>query len=103
MVLLIDVVLQGHGTTNYGNTARTLFKNPKISAACTRINIELIPRCGNILSAISSGYTINFDYFEECCLITAKKFVSLYPWYYLACSNMPANVHKVLLHGADVI
>lgn len=47
---------------------------------------------------MASGHTINIDYFEEYCLITAKMFVSLYPWYY-----MPASVHKVLLHGADVI
>lgn len=47
---------------------------------------------------MASGHAINVDYFEEYCLITAKMFVSLYPWYY-----MPASVHKVLLHGAAVI
>lgn len=60
--------------------------------------MELIQQCGNILSAMASGMTINIDYFEEYCLKTAKMFVTLYPWYY-----MPASVHKVLLHGADVI
>ena len=61
-------------------------------------NIDLIQRCGNILTAMASGSTINVDHFEEYCLVTAKMFVSLYPWYY-----MPASVHKVLLHSADVI
>ncbi|KAL4088601.1 hypothetical protein QTP88_015577 [Uroleucon formosanum] len=98
MGLLVDVVLQGHGTTNDGNTARKFFRKPEISAACTGINVDLIQRCGNILLAMASGHAINVDYFEEYCLITAKMFVSLYPWYY-----MPASVHKVLLHGAAVI
>lgn len=60
--------------------------------------MELIKRCGNILSAMASGYTINIEYFKEYCLKTANMFVTLYPWYY-----MPASVHKVLIHGADVI
>lgn len=88
----------GHGTTNDGNTARTFFRNSEISTDITGINVELIQHCGNILTAISSGHKINIDFFEEYCLKTAKMFVSLYQWYY-----MPASVHKVLLHGADVI
>ncbi|KAE9522337.1 hypothetical protein AGLY_017283 [Aphis glycines] len=81
--LLVDVVLQGHGTTNDGNTARKFFRNAEISANCTGLNVELIQQCGNILSAMASGMTINIDYFEEYCLKTAKMFVTLYPWYYM--------------------
>jgi len=67
----------------------TFFRKPEISAACTGINVDLIQRCGNILLTMASGHTINIDYFEEYCLITAKMFESLYPWYY-----MPASVYK---------
>ncbi|XP_050531573.1 uncharacterized protein LOC126900122, partial [Daktulosphaira vitifoliae] len=98
MGLLVDIVLQGHGTTNDGNTARTFFKNAEASSLCTGIDVNLIKRCGNILWTIASGYTINIEAFEKYCINTAKVFVSLYPWYY-----MPASVHKILLHGADVI
>jgi hypothetical protein len=88
LIFVNNLFSVGHGTTNDENTPRTFFKNPEISAACTGINMELIQRCGNMLLAMSSGYTINVDYFEEYCLITAKMFVSLYPWYY-----MPRSVH----------
>ncbi|XP_050525962.1 uncharacterized protein LOC126896864 [Daktulosphaira vitifoliae] len=98
MGLLVDIVLQGHGTTNDGNTARKFFKNAELSSSCTGIDINLIKRCGTILSVIASGYTINIKAFEEYCFLTAKLFVSLYPWYY-----MPASVHKILLHGAHII
>ena len=47
---------------------------------------------------MASGIKINIYNFEEYCLKTAKMFVTLYPWYY-----MPSSVHKVLIHGADVI
>lgn len=47
---------------------------------------------------MSSGYEININIFEDYCFKTAEMCVSLYPWYY-----MPVSVHKVLLHGADVI
>ncbi|XP_050535632.1 uncharacterized protein LOC126902423 [Daktulosphaira vitifoliae] len=98
MGLLVDIVLQGHGTTNDGNTARKFFKNAELSSSCTGIDINLIKRCGTILSVIASGYIINIKAFEEYYFLTAKLFVSLYPWYY-----MPASVHKILLHGALII
>lgn len=98
MGLLVDVVLQGRGTTNDGNTARKFFKNATKSAEITQINLELIQRFGNILSVLASGHEINTDAFKVYGVETAKLFVSLYPWY-----NMPASVHKILLHGAEVI
>jgi len=47
---------------------------------------------------MASGQDINIDAFEEYGVQTAKLFVSLYPWFY-----MPSSVHKILIHGADVI
>lgn len=43
-------------------------------------------------------YYVNIEVFETYALDTAKLFIHLYPWYY-----MPASIHKVLVHGADVI
>ncbi|EFN65439.1 hypothetical protein EAG_00428, partial [Camponotus floridanus] len=97
MGLLVDMVLQGHGTTNDGNTARKFFSNAIKSAEITEINLDLIQRFGNILSVLASGHEINTDAFKIYGIETAKLFVSLYPWYYL-----PASVHKILLHGAEV-
>lgn len=87
MQLLLVMPKQGSGTTNDGNTSRRFFSNPEKSA-------EIII----ILSAISSGYHINVAAFKECALETARLYVRLYDWFY-----MPASVHIVLIHGADII
>lgn len=58
------------------------------------IDEELIRRFGVILRTINSGYDINVDNFEQFCLKTAERYVSLYNWYY-----MPISVHKLLIHG----
>lgn len=47
---------------------------------------------------MSSGHEINIDQFDAYCLVTANKYVSLYNWYY-----MPTTVHKILIHGSQVI
>ncbi|GBP64954.1 hypothetical protein EVAR_41370_1 [Eumeta japonica] len=67
----------GSGTSNDGNTAR---------------------RCHNLLQCLSSGYKINNVAFKEYALDTARKLVAAYPWY-----NLPSSVHKVLIHGSEVI
>ncbi|XP_050530607.1 uncharacterized protein LOC126899604 [Daktulosphaira vitifoliae] len=96
--LLIDVVLEGKGTSNDGNTARRFFKNCDKSANITGVDKNLIQRFGNILFAMSSGHEVNVPEFKMYTADTAKLFISLYPWY-----NMPSSVHKILIHGADVI
>lgn len=49
-----------------------------------------------ILRALSCGYVVNTDVFEQYFLQTAKQIVSLYDFYY-----MPQAVHAVLVHGAS--
>jgi len=69
-----------------------------MSSEITGIDINLFKRFKNILTAISSGHDINAEAFDLYAIDTAKLFVDLYPWYY-----MPASVHKILIHSADVI
>lgn len=88
----------GSGTSNDGNTARKFFLNSAASAEITGLSKDLIDRCSTILQALSSGYNINVASFSNFSLETAKLLVQEYPWY-----NLPASVHKVLLHGSDVI
>ena len=38
------------------------------------------------------------DLFDNYALETAKIFVNQYPWFYI-----PASVHKILMHGAQII
>ncbi|XP_050498858.1 uncharacterized protein LOC126879708 [Diabrotica virgifera virgifera] len=96
--LLIDTINQGSGNTNDGNTARKFFKDPEKSAQITNVDETLIRRFATILQAISCGYQLNSENFREYTLKTAEHFVKLYEWY-----KMPASVHKILIHGTDVI
>lgn len=96
--LLIDVVKEGHGTTNDGNTARRFFADTSMAASITGVDERLIHRFSIILQAVSSGENINLTTFKEYTRATMELFVQLYDWFY-----MPASVHKVLAHGAEVI
>lgn len=96
--LLVDIVKQGAGTTNDGNTARRFFSDAKASARITGVDEELIERFHIILQTVASGERVDLPKFSEFCKSTATLYVQLYPWYY-----MPASVHKLLMHGTDII
>jgi hypothetical protein len=97
--LLVDHVKPGgSGTSNDGNTARRFFRNLEISVNITGIDKGLIKKCSVILEAISSGFQLNVQAFKNYALQTAQLYVQLYPWYY-----MPASMHKILIHGAEII
>lgn len=82
-----------------GKLPENFFSNAIKSAEITEINLDLIQRFGNILSVLASGHEINTDALKTYGIETAKLFVSLYPCRYY----LPASVHKILLHGAEVI
>lgn len=96
--IIVDQPKPGYGSTNTGNTARIFFENYKKSAEVTGLDENIIYRFYIILQTISSGYEIDVRKFNEYTLETANKYVSLYCWY-----NMPTSVHKVLIHGSEVI
>ena len=98
MGLLVDVVKQGHGTTNDGNTARRFFKNTDTSAAITGIDKTIIHRFRVILETISTTSEIDSTKFVAYTEETRKLYLKLYPWYY-----MPSTVHKILVHGKDIL
>lgn len=96
--LKIDYVLQGKGTSNDGNTARRFFRDCDTTAKITGFNVQLLKRFAVILQTMASGKQINVNAFDSYAKETAEMYVKLYPWYYMA-----ATVHKILIHGADVI
>lgn len=96
--LIVDMPKPGFGSSNDGNTARRFFSNSSVTAAITGINVKLLDRFATILSAISSGFAINAEVFKNYCDDTANLYVTLYSWYF-----MPASVHRILLHGSDII
>ncbi|KAK2578835.1 hypothetical protein KPH14_012190 [Odynerus spinipes] len=78
--LIVDIVKQGKGTTNDGNSARRFFADPVISARATGLDEEIIYRFAVILQAIASGERINSDKFGEYAKTTAEKYVTVYGW-----------------------
>ena len=88
----------GHGSTNDGNTARRAFNNVDQLSEITGVDKTLLQRFAVILNALSSFSPIDVEKYAKYAMETAQLFVTLYPWY-----HMPASVHKLLIHGADVI
>ena len=96
--LIVDKPKPGFGNSNDGNTARRFFRNPKAMSEITGVDEQLIKKMHIILITISSGYDINIETFRNYALDTAKYFVQIYPWFY-----MPPTVHKLFIHGPDII
>lgn len=98
MGLLVDIPKVGYGNSNDGNTSRRFFNDPETSSRITGIDISLIKRFHTILEILSSGFNINHEKFYVFAQTTAKMYVELYGWY-----PMSPTVHKILMHGAEVI
>lgn len=74
------------------------FQQPKLASDLTGVSEELITRFGVILRTMACEYKVNTEAFETYCWQTAKIFVDKYPWFY-----MPFSIHKILIHGSDII
>lgn len=96
--LIVDKPTQGSGNTNDGNTARRFFANSVLTADITGVNEVLIRRFSVILHTMACGRAINPEKFGKYCYETAEFYVDKYHWYY-----MPASVHKILIHGENII
>lgn len=96
--LIIDTLKHGSGSTNDGNTSRQFFKDPAVTADITGLKKELIEKFSVILCVLSSGNPIDVSAFRIYCYDTAKFYIKHYKWYY-----MPQSVHRILIHGADII
>ena len=92
--LIVDTPKQGSGNTNDGNTARRFFENPKLTAAITKVNENLIRNCKVILCALASKQPINAVKFGELAKATAEIYKKEYHW-----RKMSATFHKILCHG----
>lgn len=79
--ITVDIVKQGYGTTNDGNTARRFFVHPEAVSNIIGVDQKLIERFGNILHVMASGCEIDCDKFERYAYETAELFVHLYSWY----------------------
>lgn len=98
MGLKVDKPKSGCGTSNDGNTARNFFEKYQQSAKITGVDQDIIYRFYIILQAISSGHEINIENFRQYSVKLARMIVNKYNWYY-----MPTLVHKLLIHGPEII
>jgi hypothetical protein len=99
MGLKVDQVRAGGaGTSNTGNVARKAFENPKLFAAVTGVDEELIERFRTILISISCQFPVDPEKFQKYCLETAMHFKETYHWFMI-----PSTVHKVLFHASKIM
>lgn len=96
--LIVDKPKPGYGSTNDGNTARIFFQNPQLSAEITGLSKELIIKFHTVIRVLVSGFKIKIDTFKDLLNETRTLYLNLYGWYY-----MPSSVHKVLVHGCEII
>lgn len=74
------------------------FADPKYAPKITGVDARLIQQLSVILGALNSGYGIDSAKYDEFAKQTANLYVHLYEWYY-----MPVSLHKMLMHGSQVI
>lgn len=79
--------------------AREFFRDPKLAAECTGVNGVLIGRFHTILQVITcSTQPKDMTKFRSYTIDTYKMCIDLYEWY-----PIPPSVHKILIHGADIM
>lgn len=90
----------GAGSSNDGNTARRAFsiENQVVFAEILGIELWLVQDLHVILCVISSSLPVDSKKFGEFCRPLADRYVKAYPWFY-----MPATLHKILIHGEQII
>lgn len=96
--LRISEPLPAGGNSNDGNTGSKFFEEWKIVANITGLDEEILERFYVILSVINSRADINVSAFDAYTEATRVLFNKLYGWY-----AMTPTVHKLLIHGSDVI
>lgn len=98
--VLVDVVRPNSGTTNDGNTVRTVLSEEYRHVFAQIIGIEkwLLDGLYTILIVLSSCLPIDSVKFADFCKQLAYKYVQEYNWH-----PMTVTLHKNLVHGAAII
>lgn len=92
-----DQVIQGFGTTNTGNLARTCFAKPQLFAETLEIDEVLVKNVAWILLAFKCKKQLDLEKLEKFCWTTYCRNYTLYPW-----SRLSPTVHKLLKHGCEI-
>ena len=82
-----------------GRTARVAYKNPKNFAEIVGLPVDLIEDMAIMIDALSSGYNLNADAFQNLAESWMDRFHEtdmVWNWF-------SPYVHLLLVHGADII
>lgn len=98
--VLVDVVRPNSGTTNDGNTARTVLSDKHRENFANILGIEkwLLDDLHTVLVVLSSGLPIDSEKYDNFCKKLAQNYVNSYNWL-----PMTVTIHKLLTHGAAII
>lgn len=88
----------GSGTTNDGNTARRAFEKPDLLAELLGLDRQMLQNFKTILIALSCQLPVDPVRFDNLAFSTAEIYVKYYSWY-----PMPSTVHKIFIHGEDIM
>ena len=95
---LIGFVRQGVGSSSTGNRAKAFFHNFETVSNITGIDLEFLRDISQLLHMLSSHEHTNIDDFRRVAGNALDRYNHLYSWY-----AMSPTLHKVLVHGADII
>lgn len=97
--LLVDIPkVGGSGNTNDGNTARIAFRNPEKLAEILEIEISIVKGFHVILVALSCQLPIDPLSFSSYCQSLFSTYMRYYSW-----NPITPTVHKILVHGHEII
>lgn len=96
--ILVDMPKQGFGSTNDGNTARTLFRAFEISARILQIDSRIVEGLHDLCTMLNSNEKIDKTKFKEFCDDFLDLYCSLYKFY-----PIPTSLHRILVHGPEII
>ena len=89
------------GVTNTGNVARRAFSDIEKFAKCLDFDEpekDILILIRNILLAVSSRFPIDANRFRDYSFEICVKWFDTFDWY-----PMTPTVHKLLIHGSDII
>ncbi|XP_036342685.1 uncharacterized protein LOC118751966 [Rhagoletis pomonella] len=88
----------GSGNMNDGNTARRAFSDVTLFSSILGLDTDLLHSFHMILIAISCEYEISALKSKQYSEKTYSLYMEKYPWY-----PMSPTLHKILIHGAQII
>ncbi|KAJ8685239.1 hypothetical protein QAD02_021032 [Eretmocerus hayati] len=96
--LSVDIVKNGSGTTNDGNTSRRFFEFPDKIAKILQIDESIIRRFRTLLEILNCQEIIDSNKMRDFGYKLADDIIAEYGWY-----TLPPSIHKALIHGWEIV